>query len=298
VNSAVEQFRLSGMRCGLHHPELTPLLAWVEALQGAGLADAECRPNRDAPSLLLRHTNRRARGSFARIEHHLRDRHDERSRHLFVKVSPAQVQEHAPRAAERVHKYTGDIRKEIGDFSQMMLAALTAAFVEAVDQRAAARSPSGPASRRRQTRPPRTVRVDFEGSDEYEVRLVTERRSARQRHKELVRIFCTYLDRLGREFESIAATRAGREIKCDVYDRTRHILFEAKASVERTEIRMALGQLLDYSLFLFDDSKRESLRLSLLLPEQPPSDVRRLAERAGVGIAWRSGDRFVERNPQ
>jgi hypothetical protein len=272
-------------------------VAWAEQLVAEGLATATWHPNRDAPSLLLRHSDGLARGSFARIEHHLNDRHNEYTPHLFVKVSERQLRRHAPRALAEIERLTSRaIALEIRDTSRTVLDALTAAFSEA-------RAPSHPAASTgepslRASARPRIVPVDVTRTEMYEITTGAERRTAIQRHQDLMRAFCAYLDRRGRSFESRAVRRAGGEIRCDIYDRTSHVLYEAKPSLERDHARTALGQLFDYSLFLFSRRERESLRLSLLLPERPPLDIRKLAASVGVEVAWRSGERFVEGRQQ
>lgn len=55
-------------------------------------------------------------------------------------------------------------------------------------------------------------------------------------------------------------------------------LYEAKASASRTDIRMAIGQLLDYAAHL-----ETSIRLSVLLPARPVDDLIHLLEKHGFG---------------
>jgi hypothetical protein len=74
----------------------------------------------------------------------------------------------------------------------------------------------------------------------------------------------------------------------DLIDRTTNTLFEAKGTVERGAIRMAIGQLLDYRRFL-----TPSPRLAVLLPSRPRADLEELLHSAGVALVWREGKKFV-----
>jgi hypothetical protein len=73
----------------------------------------------------------------------------------------------------------------------------------------------------------------------------------------------------------------------DLIDRTTNTLYEAKGTVTREAIRMAVGQLLDYSRFV-----QPQLRLALLLPELPREDLQRFVKSAGIEIVWRDGKKF------
>lgn len=75
----------------------------------------------------------------------------------------------------------------------------------------------------------------------------------------------------------------------DLIDRSTNTLFEAKGTVERGSIRMAVGQLLDYSRFL-----EPAPRLAVLLPSLPREDLREFLESAGVDLIWREGKSFLD----
>lgn len=79
-----------------------------------------------------------------------------------------------------------------------------------------------------------------------------------------------------------------RPLFCDLIDRSSNTLYEAKGSVERGAIRMAIGQLLDYARFI-----QPRPRLAVLLPSEPREDLRALLAAAGVEIVWRDGRKFV-----
>lgn len=70
----------------------------------------------------------------------------------------------------------------------------------------------------------------------------------------------------------------GRSMLTDFYTPHDNTLYEAKASASRTDIRMAIGQLLDYAAHL-----ETGIRLSVLLPARPVDDLIHLLEDHGFG---------------
>ncbi|WP_345751427.1 hypothetical protein [Microbacterium rhizophilus] len=74
----------------------------------------------------------------------------------------------------------------------------------------------------------------------------------------------------------------------DVYDKTDKVLYEAKAFSNRSDIRMAVGQLYDYKRHVAVDN----LRCSVLLPERPTADLRDYLEGVGLGLVFRDGEQF------
>ena len=61
---------------------------------------------------------------------------------------------------------------------------------------------------------------------------------------------------------------------------------EAKGSVGRAAIRMAIGQLIDYSRFV------EKPQCSVLLPEKPSEDLLELLAAAGISLYIPNGSEF------
>ncbi|KQY75820.1 hypothetical protein ASD13_06120 [Microbacterium sp. Root1433D1] len=102
--------------------------------------------------------------------------------------------------------------------------------------------------------------------------------------------------------DEFVASQAGHEFKrwaiklpeerspllTDVYDRTDRVLYEAKAIAGRADLRMAVGQLYDYRRHV----KVDNLRCSVLLPSRPNADLRDYLQAAGLGLAYKDGDRF------
>jgi hypothetical protein len=113
---------------------------------------------------------------------------------------------------------------------------------------------------------------------------VTERRE-----HDLVLAFRDHLLSKGHEVVrlKIVPSDEAKPLFADLLDRTGNTLFEAKGTVERGSIRMAVGQLLDYRRFL-----EPGPRLAVLLPSLPRQDLRDYLQSAGIGLIWRDGKRF------
>jgi hypothetical protein len=82
-----------------------------------------------------------------------------------------------------------------------------------------------------------------------------------------------------------------RPLFTDLYDTTTGTLIEAKGSVERNSIRMAIGQLADYKRFV-DAGK--ALHLAVLLPSQPRPDLQHLLESQGIKLIYPSEGGFED----
>ena len=72
-----------------------------------------------------------------------------------------------------------------------------------------------------------------------------------------------------------------RPMFCDLVDKSRNVLIEAKGSVTREDVRMAIGQLIDYRRFA-----DTAARAAVLLPEKPRHDLVELLRSAGVEGIW------------
>jgi hypothetical protein len=78
----------------------------------------------------------------------------------------------------------------------------------------------------------------------------------------------------------------GSPLLSDIYDTTTRVLYEAKSSTSRRDVRMAVGQLLDYQRHI---PVRE-LTCSLLLPARPSDDLVHLAHHANMGVMFKTHD--------
>ena len=114
---------------------------------------------------------------------------------------------------------------------------------------------------------------------------------AERREQTLVLAFCEHLRQQQHKVSRLKIVPPGeaKPIFSDLIDRTTNTLYEAKGTVERGAIRMAIGQLLDYSRFI-----EPSPRLAVLLPSEPRHDLRELLMSSGVDTVWRNGSGFVD----
>jgi hypothetical protein len=116
---------------------------------------------------------------------------------------------------------------------------------------------------------------------------------ADRREQALVLAFRDHLLQQRHEVARLKIVPAGeaKPLFSDLIDRTTNTLYEAKGSVERGAIRMAIGQLMDYRRFV-----QPSPRLAVLLPSKPRDDLRNLLTSVDVGIVWRDGNGFAEQH--
>lgn len=113
---------------------------------------------------------------------------------------------------------------------------------------------------------------------------------AERREQALVLAFRDHLAGEGHDVARLKIVPSGeaKPLFSDLIDRTTNTLYEAKGTVERGAIRMAIGQLFDYGRFV-----TPSPRLAVLLPSEPRGDLRELLRSVGIDLVWRDGKRFV-----
>ncbi len=113
-----------------------------------------------------------------------------------------------------------------------------------------------------------------------------ERREAR-----LSEAFLAYMSARGRKLTRFQINVKGlaSTLLTDLYDDQAHVLYELKGTSRREAVRMAIGQLFDYSRHV----QPTDPKLAVLLPEEPHEDLRSLLERLGIAVVWQDGDGFV-----
>lgn len=134
------------------------------------------------------------------------------------------------------------------------------------------------------------VPVEMQWTERTFVEPSREPYEAERREQKLVLAFQDYLERLGRDVVRLKIVPEGeaKPLFCDLIDRSTNTLYEAKGTIERGAIRMAIGQLIDYRRFV-----EPAPKLAVLLPAKPRSDLQDLLREAGVGIVWAEGSEFV-----
>jgi hypothetical protein len=113
-----------------------------------------------------------------------------------------------------------------------------------------------------------------------------EPHEAERREQKLVRAMLSHLLSQGHDVCRLQF-RPGNEpaaIYCDLYDKTANTLYEANGSVSRPAIRMAIGQLADYSRLIDPNPSRV-----ILVPQAPRPDLIHLARSQGIEVTWPNG---------
>ncbi|MFJ8024364.1 hypothetical protein [Streptomyces sp. NPDC096311] len=111
-----------------------------------------------------------------------------------------------------------------------------------------------------------------------------------RREAELTRTYMAFLKSVGRKTGAFQIKVKGltATLRTDLYDATEHVLYEAKGSSAREDVRMALGQILDYSRYVLTEDHAEPPKRVILLPAKPDLDMFDLCESYGVEIIYRS----------
>lgn len=116
-----------------------------------------------------------------------------------------------------------------------------------------------------------------------------QERTVRKREAELVANYYQHLTGLGHEVKRKKIIPIGeqRALYSDLFDITDNVLVEAKGAATRENIRMAVGQLLDYERFI-----KPSPRLAMLLPARPRKNLLDLCASLSIDVVWAHGAGF------
>jgi hypothetical protein len=116
---------------------------------------------------------------------------------------------------------------------------------------------------------------------------------ADRREQGLVLAFETHLIALGHEVwrHRFRPSKEGRPILTDLFDGTSGTLIEAKGTVQRGAIRMAIGQLADYRRFI---EPAELRHLAVLVPREPREDLCDLLASQEIAYIFPSQDGFSD----
>ncbi|MGW3442017.1 hypothetical protein [Streptomyces sp. NPDC001076] len=114
-------------------------------------------------------------------------------------------------------------------------------------------------------------------------------RTVLRREGQLCMAFEEFLAAAGHTTKSFQISVAGEPgtFTPDLYDATDNALYEAKGLPTRDNVRMAIGQLLDYRRHL---DVPDGLRLAVLLPSEPTPDVRALVEAQGMAVVTQTAE--------
>ncbi|MFB7905218.1 restriction endonuclease [Kitasatospora sp. NPDC056076] len=127
------------------------------------------------------------------------------------------------------------------------------------------------------------VDVEQQRTEQYFVDPSHEPYEAERREASLVAEYAGYLRLEGHEVRRQMIKPAGelKPLLTDLYDVTTGKLIEAKGTVTREAVRMALGQLLDYSRHI-----EPTPSLAILVPSEPRPDLLDLCDYADVEVIW------------
>jgi hypothetical protein len=103
-----------------------------------------------------------------------------------------------------------------------------------------------------------------------------------------------YQDWLKSHGNDINALEFPGGLKCDLWEGDRRNLIEAKATVSREDIRMAVGQILDYCFQCNDDERFKKPNMAILLPKRPSDDKLKWIEPLGIKIIWKQNKVFQD----
>jgi 5-methylcytosine-specific restriction protein A len=136
------------------------------------------------------------------------------------------------------------------------------------------------------------VSVEQANADEFPV-APTSGGTAKRRETELTTRYRIWLETQGHEVKRWRVRLPGelRSLYTDIYDVTEKELYEAKGSIKRSDIRMAIGQLLDYS----HNIDAVVPKLTVLLPERPPEGLLSLLDKCGMSCVFATGPDTFER---
>jgi len=122
----------------------------------------------------------------------------------------------------------------------------------------------------------------------YKVKTTEQVTEARKREKKLLDDYERWLKKQGRRLSVLPYGR----LECDAWEKERQNLIEAKGSTSREDIRMAVGQLFDYSFQ--GKEKYKQPNMAILFPKEPPSERVEWLEPLGIKIIWRRGRSFLD----
>ncbi|WP_223187484.1 restriction endonuclease [Streptomyces sp. CBMA29] len=127
------------------------------------------------------------------------------------------------------------------------------------------------------------VATEQQNTERMAINPSSEPREAERREASLAANYERYLSEMGHTITRKKIIPAGeqRPLFTDLFDVTDNVLVEAKGSVTREAVRMALGQLFDYRRFIVPNPS-----LAMLLPTRPRPDLLTLCSSVSIAVVW------------
>lgn len=123
---------------------------------------------------------------------------------------------------------------------------------------------------------------------DYKVRTKSQVIRAKKTEAELLQRYRGWLNQQQRKLQ----TAIYKELQCDGFEEERRNLIEAKSSTSREHVRMAVGQLLDYT---FQGRKKfGDPRMAILVPEKPDPNVVEWLKPLEISLIWREKGNFLD----
>ncbi|WP_405659765.1 restriction endonuclease [Streptomyces sp. RK9] len=115
---------------------------------------------------------------------------------------------------------------------------------------------------------------------------------AERREASLVRDYVEHLRSEGHDVvrHKIIPRGVLKALYTDIYDVTDEVLIEAKGTVHRDAIRLAIGQLFDYRRHIIPSPSG----LALLVPSKPEEDLLDLCTSVEIKVIWPEGDGYAQ----
>jgi len=126
------------------------------------------------------------------------------------------------------------------------------------------------------------------GTFAYTVKTVRQVSQARKIEAKLVKQYYEWLKGQGRDLTSLKYS----SLQCDCWEENRENLIEVKASDNRENIRMAVGQLFDYAYQGKDKCKKP--HMAILLPEKPDLQILEWLIPLNISIIWQEANSFFD----
>ncbi|MEV4315936.1 hypothetical protein [Actinocrispum sp. NPDC049592] len=135
------------------------------------------------------------------------------------------------------------------------------------------------------------IPLEQSNTDEYEVS-AREANTAKRREADLVRRYEACLKSQEHVVGRLRLRFGSTSLYTDLFDHTANELYEAKGSVSRVMLRLAVGQLLDYRRYLGEATPR----LTVLLPERPSDDSLDYLASVDMDCVYATGEYTFERH--
>jgi hypothetical protein len=118
----------------------------------------------------------------------------------------------------------------------------------------------------------------------------SKRQVAKARKKEAI-LLMSYGRWLKAQGRRLATIKSGK-LQCDAFEEKRGNLIEAKSSIGREYVRMAVGQVLDYAFHV--PKKLRNPNMAILFPEEPDWRALDWLPKLNISVIWKEKGKFLD----